>query len=73
MTPSTTAPPTNLALFRFAQGLSTAELAKRCSMSRAGLNNLQNGKYAPKLKTAQRISAALGIPISDIFPDVDLT
>jgi putative transcriptional regulator len=46
---------------RQAKGLSQAELAKRCKLSREYINKIEAGKYDPPLSTINALAAALGV------------
>lgn len=57
-----------LAVYRFAAGLTQAELANRAGISRLAVVNLEAGKHRPHPLTARALSAALGIPPEALFP-----
>src|SRR5205823_1550664 len=64
-------PRSTLAIFRFAHGLTQAQLAQAASVSRESVANLEARKYRPRLSTAERLAAALGVQAVDLFPTDD--
>jgi putative transcriptional regulator len=46
---------------RLAKGLSQAELARRCDLSREYINKIEAGKYDPPLSTINALAKALGV------------
>ena len=51
---------------REARNLSQGELAERAAISQAQISRIENGKYR-SIKALQRIAAALGITLSQLF------
>lgn len=45
---------------RVRQGVSAAELAKRCGMARPNISKIEAGNYNPSARVLQKIAAALG-------------
>lgn len=61
-----------LPVLRAERRWSQSVLANRISVSRQTIVSLENGRYEPTLKIAMRLSAALEVPIEEIFtPDPD--
>lgn len=52
---------------RLEAGLSQAELATACGLSRITINAIENGKSTPRLHTAGRIAEALGLPVAELI------
>jgi transcriptional regulator with XRE-family HTH domain len=63
----TTFPPSPLRAYRAGQGFSQAELAEVAGLSRETISRLEPGA-TPQLATAHAIAAALGAPLTAIFP-----
>jgi DNA-binding XRE family transcriptional regulator len=59
---------TALQQYREAAGLRTIELAAAAHVTEQQVKNLEAGKHSPNLSTAQRLAAALGCGVDDIFP-----
>jgi len=55
---------------RNSMGLTLGEIAKRSSISAAMLSRLENGDVSPSLETLAAVTAALGVPLSNLFTDV---
>jgi transcriptional regulator with XRE-family HTH domain len=51
-------------------GLTLGEIAKRSNISAAMLSRLENGDVSPSLETLAALTAALGVPLSNLFNDV---
>jgi DNA-binding XRE family transcriptional regulator/mannose-6-phosphate isomerase-like protein (cupin superfamily) len=51
-------------------GLTLGEIAKRSNISAAMLSRLENGDVSPSLETLAALTAALGVPLSNLFSDV---
>ena len=49
------------------KNLSVTELSKLTGISRSTLNNIENGKYSPKLEQLERIAKVLGCRMSDLY------
>jgi putative transcriptional regulator len=52
---------------RLARGVTQAQLAKECEVTRQTIIALEAGKYAPSLELAFRIARALGHDLEDVF------
>lgn len=52
---------------RTAAGLTQAELAAACSVSRKTINTVENGVFVPSTILALRIAAALGRRVEELF------
>jgi transcriptional regulator with XRE-family HTH domain len=50
---------------RLAAGLSAADLSAAAGLTRQALHKLESGSV-PSLPTAQRLAAALGVPLADL-------
>jgi len=51
-------------------GLTLGEVAKRSNISSAMLSRLENGDVSPSLDTLGALTAALGVPLTNLFSDV---
>jgi len=51
-------------------GLTLGEVAKRANLSAAMLSRLENGGVSPSLESLAALTAALGVPLSQLFGDV---
>ena len=58
-----------LRLIRAERGLTQEQLSTAIGVSRQAINALETERHAPSLDLAYRISAALGLPVEDIFPN----
>ena len=56
---------------REARSLTRPQLAARCSIARAHLWAIENGRYIPGIVTLQRISDALGVSVSRFLTNSD--
>jgi putative transcriptional regulator len=52
---------------RVALGLTQAELAERCAVSRKTVNTVENGVFVPSTLLALKLARALGEPVEDLF------
>ena len=52
---------------RVALGLTQAELAERCAVSRKTVNTVENGVFVPSALLALKLARALGEPVEDLF------
>ena len=52
---------------RLAKGLSQAELARRCDLSREYINKIEAGKYDPPLSTINALAEALGVSVAKLL------
>lgn len=57
----------NINILRKAKGLTQAELAKKCNVSRQTINAIENDRYDPTLQLAFKIARVLGKKVDDIF------
>jgi transcriptional regulator with XRE-family HTH domain len=58
----------NLKEAREKVGLNQRELAEKTHMAQSAISDLERGTRKVWPKAAERLSAALGIPASDLFP-----
>jgi putative transcriptional regulator len=49
------------------RGWSDADLAQRCSLSRAHVNRVKNRRVRPTVRDALLICGALGVRVEDVF------
>lgn len=61
-------PSTPLRVFRVARGLRQQDLADLSDVTRNTVALLEKGTQRPHLATAERIAAALGVTVEDVFP-----
>lgn len=59
----------NLRRIREAKRLSQIQLAERVGITSQYLSNLERSKMRPSLDVIEKLAAALGIPVSDLFRD----
>lgn len=52
---------------RLARGVTQAELANRCEVTRQTIIALEAGKYSPSLELAFRLARALGRDLEEVF------
>lgn len=57
--------------YRIASGLSVAQLAQRCGMSKAMLSKIENAQTSCSLSTLARLAEALEVPVTALFRGVD--
>ncbi len=55
--------------FRLALGLTRAELAERAGVHFNTVSNVELRRNLPTLRTARKISAGLGLPVAEVFPE----
>jgi DNA-binding XRE family transcriptional regulator/mannose-6-phosphate isomerase-like protein (cupin superfamily) len=55
---------------RGSMGLTLGEVAKRADISAGMLSRLENGDVSPSLETLAALTAALGIPLANLFSDI---
>jgi transcriptional regulator with XRE-family HTH domain len=55
---------------RNSMGLTLGEVAKRSDISAGMLSRLENGDVSPSLETLGALTAALGVPLSNLFTDI---
>ncbi|GAB6069214.1 helix-turn-helix domain-containing protein [Thiomicrorhabdus hydrogeniphila] len=53
------------------QNLTIADIAQQSGISRGMLSKIENGQVSPSLDSLQKISRALGVPISAFFKEFD--
>lgn len=56
---------------RVQAGLSQAELAAQAGLARSHLSMIENGTKNPNVDTLWRIAAALHLPLSELFRQVE--
>lgn len=61
--------PARLRWRRRAAGLSMGDLAKKSSLAKGTISNLERGTYSAEPATLAKLAAALGCQITDIMPD----
>ena len=47
--------------------LSQAQLAAKCNVTQQFIQQIENGKRTPSLRTAKRIAQALGVTVDDLI------
>jgi DNA-binding XRE family transcriptional regulator len=52
---------------RQAVGLSQADLAKRCGLTRQAISAIEAGHYIPNTTVALRLARALGCSVEEVF------
>ena len=52
---------------RTAQGLTQAELAERCQVTRKTVNTVENGVFVPSALLALKLAKALSVPVEQLF------
>ena len=57
----------NIYELRTKKGLTQAELAKKCGVSRQTINAIENDRYDPTLRLAFKIAQKLQTTVDDIF------
>jgi DNA-binding XRE family transcriptional regulator len=64
-------PPTQLASYRRALGISQRELADATAggVSRVAISNLETRTHRPQFATASRLATALGVDVAALFPE----
>lgn len=58
-----------LKLLRAEHGLTQEDLAARIGVSRQAINALETERHDPSLDLAQKIAAALGLAVEQVFPN----
>lgn len=48
-------------------GISQQELADKTGLSRSHIADIERGKHSPTVDTAERIAAALGVPLRGFY------
>src|SRR5262245_47684036 len=56
-----------LRILRIEAGLSQAELAERCGITRQAVSSIEGGRYAPSTAVALAIARAVGRSVEDVF------
>ncbi len=49
--------------------LTQAELADQSNLTTAAISNIENGHRRGKWRTHRRLAGALGVPVSELFPE----
>lgn len=58
--------------FRAQRGLTQAELAEKCDVTRECINHIENGKCGISLRLAMNICKTFGLKIEDVFTIVEV-
>ena len=66
--PQHSATPSPIALERFRRGWTQADLAAHAGRDRGTIHRLERGEQ-PLLETARRVADALGVSVTDLFPE----
>ena len=53
--------------YRTEAGLTQADLASACNVSRKTINTVENGVFIPSTVLALKISAVFALPVEEIF------
>ena len=48
-------------------GLTQAELAERCGVTRKTVNTVENGVFTPSALLASKLARALSVPVEELF------
>lgn len=56
---------------REAQGMTQADVARRCAVTRTYISALENGRKNPTLETQVRLAAALGVELSVLVREAE--
>jgi putative transcriptional regulator len=48
-------------------GLTQAELAERCGVTRKTVNTVENGVFSPSALLALKLARALSVPVEELF------
>ena len=48
-------------------GLTQAELAERCGVTRKTVNTIENGVFTPSALLAIKLARALNVPVEELF------
>ena len=48
-------------------GLTQAELAERCGVTRKTVNTVENGVFTPSALLALKLARALSVPVEELF------
>ena len=48
-------------------GLTQAELAERCGVTRKTVNTVENGVFTPSALLALKLALALSVPVEELF------
>src|SRR6476661_8517040 len=56
---------------RLAQGMTMAELATVCGLTKGFISQMESGASSPSLKTLRKIGAALKVPVSSLLDRAD--
>ena len=50
-------------------GMTQLELSEKSGISQEHISRIENGKFTPNVKTADRIAGALGVTLMDILKE----
>ena len=50
-------------------GMTQVELSEKSGISQEHISRIENGKFTPNVKTADRIAGALGVTLMDILKE----
>jgi DNA-binding XRE family transcriptional regulator len=56
-------------VYRVAAGLDQRQLAALAEVSLGTVRNAESGRCSPRRLTARALAAALGVPVSELFPN----
>lgn len=59
-----------IAALRKAKGMTQERLADAASIDRVALANIETGKRRPTVTTVYRLSAAMGVHVSELFKNI---
>jgi transcriptional regulator with XRE-family HTH domain len=57
-------------MIRLIRGMRQQDLARLARVDQTLVSRLENGDFRVSSKTLKKIAAALGLPVSDVFPDL---
>jgi DNA-binding XRE family transcriptional regulator len=69
--PTRSTPDRPIAAARADLGISQVHLARLVDIDPRTIRRIERGEQSPSVKTALRIAAALGTPVTELFPDTD--
>ena len=52
-------------------GLSQGDLGQQVGVSRQTINSIEVGRYIPSLPLALRLCRFFGVPVEEVFDDID--
>jgi len=50
-------------------GMTQAELSEKSGLSQEHISRIENGKFTPNVKTADKLAEALGVTLMDILKE----